>query len=229
MAARRTGFTLIELLVVIAILGVLIALLLPAVQASRAAARQTECANNLRQIGLAIQTFTESYEGEFPKSSCAIDPAEQAEVKQIWIFTLAPYLEDVDRIRICPDDPQHEDRLRLKLTSYLMSDYVTVPGYGAITSLYDLPATSRAIITYECADDLELNAACYEHVHAKQWFTRMNIREGNVWEAIANDIQPDRHSGCANYLYADGHVQTIGAVQIKQWAGEPFNFAQPAQ
>ena len=84
---RRSGFTLVELLVVIAIIGILVALLLPAVQKVREAARRTHCGNNLRQTGLAALSY-ESAHRRYPKGRNGTDQYSIS-----WAFFLLPYVE----------------------------------------------------------------------------------------------------------------------------------------
>lgn len=85
---RLAAFTLVELLVVIAIIGVLVALLLPAVQAAREAARRTQCNNQLRQIGLAIVNYHDT-KGHFPTGRNSMN-----EFGVSWAFEILPQLEE---------------------------------------------------------------------------------------------------------------------------------------
>jgi prepilin-type N-terminal cleavage/methylation domain-containing protein/prepilin-type processing-associated H-X9-DG protein len=88
--SRSGGFTLVELLVVIAIIGILVALLLPAVQAAREAARRMSCQNNVRQLGLACLNF-ESSRGHLPPGSTLTDKATKDGIS--WLVAILPYAE----------------------------------------------------------------------------------------------------------------------------------------
>lgn len=90
-AIRRRGFTLVELLVVIAIIGMLIALLLPAVQAAREAGRRTQCSNNLRQLGLAVHSYHDTYNALPPQQTNTTWGGH--EWSWSWIALILPFME----------------------------------------------------------------------------------------------------------------------------------------
>ena len=90
--ATHYGLTLVELLVVLSIVGVLVALILPAVQASRESARRLACSNHLKQIGLALQAYHDSHRqlppGGIALADCCLHPHLTT-----WAISLLPYVE----------------------------------------------------------------------------------------------------------------------------------------
>src|SRR5262245_32952575 len=92
MIVRRPGITLLEVLVAVSIVAMVLALLLPAVQAAREAARRIQCADNLKQIGLACHNYHDRV-GSFPPGNVASDDGSYSGTWWGWTSAILPYLE----------------------------------------------------------------------------------------------------------------------------------------
>jgi len=226
---NKGGFSVVELLVVIAIIGVLVALLLPATQSAREAARRTQCHNNLKSIGLALHNYHETY-GQFPPAT--IGPGNVPRDRQFsWMVAILPFLEQRNlygklRLELPWDDPQNLSVLQSALPGDLFCpsevQRMTGEGYAktsyvAITGAAPSPEfrTSRGIIGFdrglrmeEITDGTSNTAIVAEVTDGGPWFAGGPGTARRIDDWIARKPW-SQHPGGGIFLFADGSVQFI--------------------
>ena len=220
---RARGFTLIELLVVIAIIAVLSSLLLPAISKAKKQAKAAGCASNLHQLGLAMDLYADDSSGFLPGTA-------HTSLSNSWVFGLAAYLGNVDRLRICPADAKGRERLAQRGTSYVLNEYTSLaaldpfgepdPQQPSWNRLQDLRRPADTFVVFEISNVAGAGTG-QDHTHSRNWL--------NGWSSVTNDIQPDRHGSAANYLFADWHVQRIVAEPLRRRIQTGDNFALPPE
>jgi prepilin-type N-terminal cleavage/methylation domain-containing protein len=150
MKRHRSAFTLVELLAVIAIIGVLVALLIPAVQAAREAARFTQCRNHLKQIGLATIQFQESY-AAFPparlKTRSYLEVACET-TQPSWLVRILPFLEETAQAARWSVNGQYEDHPD-DVREFIPSVYVC-PTRRSVNEAKIASASITRMVTYPC-------------------------------------------------------------------------------
>jgi prepilin-type N-terminal cleavage/methylation domain-containing protein/prepilin-type processing-associated H-X9-DG protein len=222
---RQHAFTLIELLVVIAIIAILAAILFPVFASAREKARQTTCASNELQIGLATLQYVQDYDEVLPPASYN-DPALPASPTP-WMYLIDPYVKSgypeaaqsqdgrLFSIYVCPDytltqvgtspAPAHSYCAN---TNYMPS-WITATGQTPITnpvkSVAKIQGPSQLVLYAEAASGSRIFTTGNDVAEVAD----AGASDGDVfWQCQAVYLRARlRHHGGANYLFADGHVE----------------------
>jgi prepilin-type N-terminal cleavage/methylation domain-containing protein/prepilin-type processing-associated H-X9-DG protein len=159
MIQRRNAFTLVELLVVIAIIGILIGLLLPAVQQGRESARRAACTNNMKQMGLALLNYHDEM-GHFPAGYASIKPyvdgATDTSPGWAWSASILPYLEEKAAFKainfnLPVEATQNATAISMMIKTYICPSDMPPPAAFAVTDGFSKTMATAAPCSYSAS------------------------------------------------------------------------------
>ena len=206
---KKLGFTLIELLVVIAIIGILAALLLPALGSSQAQVRRAQCINQLQQWGKALQMYANDNEDATPRRGQGVRPLTQLDRPEDWFNALAPELslqgfgdyiatrgtnaDSPPPLFICPEARPTPHRYFL---TYAMNMYFSPWSLPAPHQMSKIPTPAEVV-----------------------FLTDGGIGYSSAYPAVAEYSPQARHRKMVGLVFVDGHAQNFKGGEIGSYTG----------
>jgi prepilin-type N-terminal cleavage/methylation domain-containing protein len=199
---RRSGFTLVELLVVIAIIGILVSLLLPAIQAARGAARRSACSNNLRQSGLAMHNYYDANKVFPPSFETGVNADGTAGVGNASVFArILPFLEETTLYKNID--------FKKKYSDWTMPDGSKLAANRV--SVYMCPSEARDEPVINATSGLATNYPINYAINYGSWFVYdFQTKKGGDGAFI-----PNKRMKVA--ALSDGLSKTLGFAEVKAW------------
>jgi prepilin-type processing-associated H-X9-DG protein len=199
------------------------AILLPVLGKTRQLARSTVCLANMRQMGIALNSYMIESNSRLPDSSCHVSNQDE-----FWLSTLSRYVGEQLLFR-CPSDgaknfvdwnkPLDEQSSDLRWSSFAVNALLDskCPRYYGMYNVVTAICRPQYCIYISESPSSWTSA---DHVHPENWFYNIDLAKGQVaW---------DRHLEKSNYLFADGHAETLKIEQTYSWPGDCFWFPESA-